>query len=147
MLRRLKKIEEADKKALLSESGPEDNAGFSSGKEIGIVSRDDNSAPVKRVRDSGANDAPQSYDGNDKDLDTKTGNVRDPGAIKSPDEFDADNTPISDNHRRRKGGKGKIPAAEGASKEFSDFRSKIREAMFGLNLSDKKNKGNDGSLN
>ena len=147
MLRRLKKIEEAEKKDLLNEHGPEDNAGFQSGKDVGFQSKDDHSNPVKRVRDSGVQDAPMSFDGNDKDLDTKTGNERNPGSDESPDEFDADNTPISDNHKRRKGGSGTIPAAEGAAKDFAAFRDKIRTAMFGLSLSDKKNKGNDGSLN
>lgn len=151
LLARLNKIDENDAKTgkKLNESGPEDNTGFDKGKEVGPSSKDDHSEPVKRVRQSGANEAPRSYDGNDKDLDSKTGNERKPGAENAPEEFEGSEKAISDNHKRKAGGKATVPAAEGAAKEFGAFRERIRSAMYGaggLSLNDKLNKGNDGSL-
>lgn len=133
----------------IDESGPEDKSGFDKGKEVGPVSQDDHSSPVKTVRKSGADDAPKSYDGNDKGLDAETGNERDPGAEKAPEKFEGSEKAVSDNHKRKDGSKSTVPAAEGAAKEFADFRDRIRNAMYGvggIKLDDKMNKGNDGSL-
>ena len=78
-------------------------------------------------------------------MDTKTGSKRDSGAEKAEEEFKGSEKAVSDNFKHSKGGKDKVAAAEGADKEFAEFRKRVRKAM-GLSLTDKKNKGNDGSL-
>lgn len=139
LLRRFQKIQESD--------GPEANAGFKTGGDVGIESKDDHSAPVKQVRKPGSDGAEESYDGSDKEVETKTGNKREAGAEKAPEEFEGSEAHATEasNDKRKAGGKDTVPAAQGASKEFAAFRNRIRSAM-GMSLDDKKNKGNDGSL-
>jgi hypothetical protein len=151
LLAKLRLIEEAERKEL-NESGPEDNSGFESGKEVGPTSKDDHSKPVSRVRESGSNNAPTNYNTDSKNIDAKTGNKRQPGSNNAPDKFEGSDKAISDNQKRRKGSGSSVPAAEGAAKDFAAFRERIRTAIYGggfggLNLNDQKNKGNDGSLN
>jgi hypothetical protein len=142
LMERFAKIQAADTK-IIKES-PEDNEGFQSGKSAGVLSKDDHSKPVTRKTDSGVKDAPKEYDAKDKKMDTDGGNKRESGADKAPNKFEGSDKPAGETDDKRKGDK-KFPAAEGADKEFSKFRDRIRAKM-GLSLDDKLNKGNDGKL-
>ena len=144
---RFQKINESDVK-VINETGPEDNAGFKAGEAAGVLSKDDHSKPVKRDHEAGASEAPQKYEGNDKELETKTGSKREAGADKAADKFEGTDKAANDDTKqeRTENGLGKAPVAKGASKTFAEFRDKIRAKM-GLALDDKLNKGNDGKLN
>jgi hypothetical protein len=128
--------------------GPEDNEGFQAGKDAGAVSKDTHSKPVTRKTDAGVKDAPKEYTGKSEGkMETDGGNKRDAGADKAPDKFEGSDKSVNDktDQKKTEGGPAKVAAAEGASKEFSSFRDRIRAKM-GLSLDDKLNKGNDGKI-
>jgi hypothetical protein len=130
LLKRLQKIEESERKTLKEESGPEATS-IQSGEEVKITSKDDHSGQVKHDRKQGAENAEDSYDGSDKEVETKTGNKRDSGSEKAEEEYTGSKEPVSDDFKHSKGSNSSVAAAQDADKDFSNYRSKIRAAMRG----------------
>ncbi len=132
LLNRFIKIEESEKiksKSLLESDESGDT--FGNGAEQKITSKDNHSGKVRNERSQGSENSQQSYDGNDKEVDTKTGNERGEGSEKAEQEYTGNDKPVSDNFKFSKGGDKSVAAAKGADKEFSNYRSKIRAAMRG----------------
>lgn len=132
LLKRFQKIEEQERrrKGLLNEEGPE-TTNIGSGDEQKIASKDDHSGEVKHDRKQGAENAEESYDGSDKEVETKTGNKREQGSDKAEEEYTGSDKAVSDNFKHSSGSEKTVASAEGASKDFSNYRSRIRAAMRG----------------
>ena len=133
LLKRLQKIEEQEFKKgqkLNEESGPAETA-IQKGDEQSISSKDDHSAQVKQDHGEGSSEAPQTYDGNDKSVNTDVKNDRKEGSDEAEEEFTGNDKPISDNFKMNKGSNTTVASAEGADKDFASYREKIRAAMRG----------------
>jgi hypothetical protein len=134
LLKRLQLIEEQEngkgKISLNEESGPEDTE-IKQGSEQKIVSKDDHSSKVKQSYGQGSTEANKSYEGNDKSVNDEVKNSRSEGSEESEEAFTGSDKAISDNFKMKKGSEKTVSASEGASKEFANYREKIRAAMRG----------------
>ena len=133
LLQRLQKIEEQENKKnskLNEETGPAETA-IQKGDEQSIKSKDDHSKQVKQDHGEGSSEAPKSYDGNDKSVNTEVNNERKEGSDQAEEEFTGSDKPVSDNFKMNKGSNKTVASAEGADKDFASYRQKIRAAMRG----------------
>ena len=122
LLKRLQKIEES--------AGPESTT-IEKGDKQEISSQDDHSKQSNTVRKQGSENAEESYDGSDKEVETKSGNKRKEGSDEAEQEYTGTEEAVSDNFEHTKGSDKTIPAAKGADKNFANYRSQIRAAMRG----------------
>ena len=125
-------VEAKEHGSLLEDNDPSSTT-FQKGEKVEITSQDTNSGKVERASgvEQGSEKAPQEFEGNDKDLETKTGSEQKEGAEEAAEEFEGSKKAISDDFKFAKGSDKKVASAEGASKDFGNYREQIRAAMRG----------------
>lgn len=85
---------------------------------------------VKNIRKAGVLHAPKDYLSSHKNtLDTNVDRERKQGVENAPKKFDGSKKSVNDKTDQKRKKSGNFEAAEGAEKEFAEFRKKIREKL------------------